>query len=101
MIFKYHNLTYSGRISFYIQNQGEEATQLGSGLALQQQDHIFGQYRELGVLYCKGFSMDDALAQLFGYVHVDLALLVMSVREDKCQFPTVKDNLIYMPFALR
>ena len=34
-----------GRFSFYIQNQGEEATQAGIGKALQPEDNIFCQYR--------------------------------------------------------
>lgn len=35
----------SGRISFYIQNQGEEALQTGLGKALDKKDHLFCQYR--------------------------------------------------------
>lgn len=62
----FYNIQRQGRISFYIQNQGEEAMQVGCGLALKPQDHIFGQYRELGVLYMKGFTMHDVLSQLFG-----------------------------------
>ncbi|KAK2196436.1 bifunctional thiamine diphosphate-binding fold/Dehydrogenase [Babesia duncani] len=61
----FYNIQRQGRISFYIQNQGEEPMQVGCGLALEKEDHIFGQYRELGVLYKKGFTMDDALSQLF------------------------------------
>ncbi|GFE53419.1 dehydrogenase E1 component family protein [Babesia ovis] len=61
----WYNIQRQGRISFYIQNQGEEAMQVGCGLALAPEDHIFGQYRELGVLFCKGFTVDDALNQLF------------------------------------
>ncbi|GBE58733.1 dehydrogenase E1 component family protein [Babesia ovata] len=61
----FYNIQRQGRISFYIQNQGEEAMQIGCGLALKHEDHVFGQYRELGVLYCKGFTEVDALNQLF------------------------------------
>ncbi|XP_953356.1 branched-chain alpha-keto acid dehydrogenase E1, subunit, putative [Theileria annulata] len=61
----FYNIQRQGRISFYIQNQGEEATQLGAGLALKPQDHLFCQYRELGVIYLKGCTEDDVLAQLF------------------------------------
>ncbi|PHJ23682.1 dehydrogenase e1 component family protein [Cystoisospora suis] len=63
------NLFYSvqrqGRISFYIQNQGEEALQTGLGKALDKKDHLFCQYRELGVLLLHGFTTEDALGQLF------------------------------------
>lgn len=59
-----YNVQRQGRFSFYIQNQGEEATQAGIGKALQPEDHLFCQYRELGVLLMKGFSIDDVLGQL-------------------------------------
>ncbi|KAL8272205.1 hypothetical protein Esti_003870 [Eimeria stiedai] len=59
-----YNVQRQGRFSFYIQNQGEEATQCGIGRALHPEDHIFCQYRELGVLLMKGFTIEDALGQL-------------------------------------
>ena len=37
-----------GRISFYMTNFGEEGTHIGSAAALNDQDLIFGQYREAG-----------------------------------------------------
>ena len=37
-----------GRISFYMTNYGEEATHIGSASALDDQDLIYGQYREAG-----------------------------------------------------
>ncbi|CDI81447.1 mitochondrial branched-chain alpha-keto acid dehydrogenase E1, putative, partial [Eimeria acervulina] len=62
------NMLYSvqrqGRFSFYIQNQGEEATQIGIGKALKPEDHLFCQYRELGVLLMKGFKIEEVLGQL-------------------------------------
>ena len=42
-----------GRISFYMTNHGEEATQIGSSAALDPRDLIWGQYREAG-MYNKG-----------------------------------------------
>ncbi len=39
-----------GRISFYMTNYGEEATHIGSAAALDDDDLIFGQYREAGRL---------------------------------------------------
>lgn len=59
-----YNVQRQGRFSFYIQNQGEEATQIGIGKALQPEDNLFCQYRELGVLMMKGFTIEDALGQL-------------------------------------
>ena len=37
-----------GRISFYMTNYGEEATHVGSAAALDNNDLIYGQYREAG-----------------------------------------------------
>lgn len=46
-------LLFAGRISFYIQNQGEEATQTGVGKALQPSDHLFCQYRWAALPACE------------------------------------------------
>lgn len=40
-----------GRISFYMTNYGEEATHIGSAAALDDQDLIYGQYREAGTMF--------------------------------------------------
>ncbi|XP_026193821.1 2-oxoisovalerate dehydrogenase subunit alpha, mitochondrial [Cyclospora cayetanensis] len=64
-----YNVQRQGRFSFYIQNQGEEATQAGIGKALMPEDHIFLQYRELGVLMMKGFTLEDTLGQLLSTKH--------------------------------
>ncbi|EPR60473.1 dehydrogenase E1 component family protein [Toxoplasma gondii GAB2-2007-GAL-DOM2] len=61
----FYSVQRQGRISFYIQNQGEEALQTAVGLALDKKDHLFCQYRELGVLMLHGFTAEDALEQLF------------------------------------
>lgn len=55
----------SGRISFYMQNQGEECLQTAIGNALGEGDHLWCQYRELGVFMWRGFTVADALNQLF------------------------------------
>mmetsp|Transcript_24945 Transcript_24945/g.41102 ORF Transcript_24945/g.41102 Transcript_24945/m.41102 type:complete len:433 (-) Transcript_24945:58-1356(-) len=44
-----------GRISFYMTHYGEEATQIGSAAALHDEDEVFGQYREAGVILWRGF----------------------------------------------
>jgi len=54
-----------GRISFYMQNSGEEGLQVGSAAALKDQDHIFAQYRELGVYLWRGFDMRQVAHQCF------------------------------------
>eukprot|EP00922_Rhytidocystis_sp_ex-Travisia-forbesii_P009276 GHVS01013527.1.p1 GENE.GHVS01013527.1~~GHVS01013527.1.p1 ORF type:complete len:440 (+),score=60.67 GHVS01013527.1:76-1395(+) len=60
-----YNIQRQGRISFYIQNQGEESVQTGVGRAITPADTVWCQYRELGVLMLRGFTLDDALAQCF------------------------------------
>jgi len=55
-----------GRISFYMTCYGEEATHFGSASALQDDDLIYGQYREQGVLLWRGFTLDDFMNQCYG-----------------------------------
>jgi TPP-dependent pyruvate/acetoin dehydrogenase alpha subunit len=38
-----------GRISFYMTNYGEEGTHFGSAAAINDDDLVFGQYREAGL----------------------------------------------------
>jgi 2-oxoisovalerate dehydrogenase E1 component alpha subunit len=52
-----------GRITFYMTNSGEEATHIGSAAALNSSDMIFAQYRELGVLLWRGFSVESCADQ--------------------------------------
>lgn len=60
-----YNVQRQGRFSFYIQNQGEECLQTAIGDAIEHEDELYCQYRELGVLMRKGFQLRDALAQCF------------------------------------
>lgn len=57
-----------GRISFYMTNSGEEATQIGSATALHLKDIIYAQYREAGVLLWRGFKIKQFVDQCFGNV---------------------------------
>jgi len=52
-----------GRLSFYMTNYGEEATHMGSAAALEDEDVVFGQYREAGVLLWRGFTIQEACDQ--------------------------------------
>ena len=45
---------------------GEEGTHLGSAMALDPADEVFAQYREVGVLLWRGFTLQQAANQLFG-----------------------------------
>lgn len=55
-----------GRLSFYLQSTGEEATVVGATAALDDADMIMAQYREQGALAYRGFSTDEFMNQLFG-----------------------------------
>lgn len=61
----FYNAQRQGRISFYMQNTGEEATHIGSAAALKPEDTVFAQYREAGVLMWRGFSMQAMADQCF------------------------------------
>lgn len=54
-----------GRISFYMQNHGEEACTIGSAAGLQPTDMIYGQYREVGALLYRGFTLQQCADQCF------------------------------------
>ncbi|XP_065217668.1 2-oxoisovalerate dehydrogenase subunit alpha, mitochondrial [Planococcus citri] len=55
-----------GRISFYMTHYGEEAASVGSAAALNSDDLVFSQYREVGVLHWRGVPLDDLINQCFG-----------------------------------
>jgi 2-oxoisovalerate dehydrogenase E1 component alpha subunit len=55
-----------GRISFYMTNFGEEASQIGSAAALDQKDLVYAQYREAAVLLWRGFTISDFIDQCYG-----------------------------------
>lgn len=40
---------------------GEEATHIGSAAGVTMDDIVYGQYREVGVLLWRGFSLDDII----------------------------------------
>lgn len=61
----FYNAQRQGRISFYMQNSGEEASQIGSASVLASNDMVFTQYREAGVLFWRGFSVQQAADQCF------------------------------------
>ncbi|EKM79223.1 hypothetical protein AGABI1DRAFT_40547 [Agaricus bisporus var. burnettii JB137-S8] len=61
-----YNIQRQGKISFYMTSHGEEATIIGSAASLASDDEILGQYREMGALLWRGFTIDEAMAQCFG-----------------------------------
>lgn len=54
-----------GRLSFYITCHGEEGIGVGTASVLKDEDVIFSQYREAGVLKQRGFEFRDFMSQLF------------------------------------
>lgn len=59
-------LQRQGRIGFYLQTTGEEATHIGSVAALRSSDWIFPAYREPGAAFLRGFPLRDFVNQAYG-----------------------------------
>ncbi len=59
-------LQRQGRIGFYIGSVGEEASIIGSVMALQDTDWVVPCYREFGAALVRGFSLYEYCCQLFG-----------------------------------
>ncbi|XP_006813170.1 2-oxoisovalerate dehydrogenase subunit alpha, mitochondrial-like [Saccoglossus kowalevskii] len=53
------NSQRQGRLSFYMTANGEEAIHIGSAAALDNEDEVYGQYREQGVLMWRGYTLDE------------------------------------------
>jgi len=51
-------LQRQGRIGTYAMLEGQEAVQIGSALALQENDFVFPSYREHGVQITRGLPME-------------------------------------------
>jgi 2-oxoisovalerate dehydrogenase E1 component alpha subunit len=59
-------LQRQGRIGFYLQTTGEEASHVGSTQALRETDWVFPAYREPGSAFLRGFPIRDFVNQAFG-----------------------------------
>lgn len=59
-------LQRQGRLGFYMSSTGEEATHFGGAYALEARDWIFPSYREPGVFFWRGYSIEQYTNQLFG-----------------------------------
>ncbi len=60
------SLQRQGRIGFYAPHSGQEATLVGSALAMEPEDWVFPAYRELTVALVRGASLGSLVDQLFG-----------------------------------
>ena len=55
----FYDAQRQGRLSFYFTNRGEEAQAVGSAAALAPEDWVWPQYRELGVIFWRGYTMEE------------------------------------------
>ncbi|KAL3205209.1 hypothetical protein MRX96_011112 [Rhipicephalus microplus] len=92
-----------GRISFYMTNFGEEGTHFGSAAALDNNDLIYGQYREAGVLVWRDYPLAQFMGQCYGNELDDCKGRGMPVHygSDKHNFVTISSPLAtQMPQAV-
>lgn len=59
-------LQRQGRIGFYVPSFGEEAAQVGSAFAIEQDDWVAPSYRQPGVALLRGVSPERMLDNCFG-----------------------------------
>lgn len=60
-------LNRAGKAAFTISGQGQEATQIGAGFALDlTQDYIAPYYRDLGLVLVAGMTTKEVMLHLFG-----------------------------------
>lgn len=59
-------LQRQGKITFAMSAFGEEACAVGSAAALELGDWMYPQYREAGILFWRGFSIQSYVHQMFG-----------------------------------
>jgi pyruvate dehydrogenase E1 component alpha subunit/2-oxoisovalerate dehydrogenase E1 component alpha subunit len=63
---KFLGLQRQGRIGFYGESRGEEASVIGSAYALEPRDWIFPALRQGAAALLRGFPLDKWMAQLLG-----------------------------------
>lgn len=59
-------LQRQGFITFAMSSLGEEACAISSAAALDLDDWMYPQYREAGILFWRGFSIESYVHQMFG-----------------------------------
>jgi len=59
-------LQRQGRMGTYAPSKGQEATQVGSALAMDEDDWLFPAFRELGAYMIRGFSLEYDLMYFMG-----------------------------------
>lgn len=61
-------LQRQGRIGFYLQSLGQEASHVGSAAALKDSDWLFPAYRQVGITLLRGAPLEQIVAEWFGHV---------------------------------
>lgn len=59
-------LQRQGRIGFYLQSTGQEASHLGAAYALKDSDWLFPAYRQPGILLLRNVPYEKIIAEWFG-----------------------------------
>ncbi|NGX57965.1 MAG: Pyruvate dehydrogenase E1 component subunit alpha [Chlamydiae bacterium] len=59
-------LQRQGAITFSMSSLGEECCSVATAAALEKDDWVYPQYREVGVLFWRGFLVQDFVHQMFG-----------------------------------
>jgi len=59
-------LQRQGRIGFFMESTGEEATQVGSAFALNRSDWVYESYRDPGICLVRGVPLKMLVDQLMG-----------------------------------
>ena len=61
-------LQRQGRIGFFLQSLGQEASHIGSAAALLDSDWVFPAYRQIGITLLRGAPLDQIVLEWFGHV---------------------------------
>ncbi|MBS4167939.1 thiamine pyrophosphate-dependent enzyme [Parachlamydia sp. AcF125] len=59
-------LQRQGSVSFALSSSGEEACAVASAAALSMEDWMYPQYREVGVMFWRGYTVQQYLHHMFG-----------------------------------
>ena len=59
-------LQRQGRIGFYLQSTGQEASHLGAAYALEDSDWLFPAYRQPGILLLRDIALEKIICEWFG-----------------------------------
>jgi pyruvate dehydrogenase E1 component alpha subunit len=59
-------LQRQGRIGFYLQSTGQEASHIGAAFALRESDWLFPAYRQPGILLLRDVDLESIVCEWFG-----------------------------------